>query len=138
MRYVGQGHEIAVPLPVEEYGAEHASLFLSAFEHEYTQLYGRTISGIDVEVLSWTLTLSAPVDHLENDTQSTAQEADDVSSSSQTMFDPRTSKRVEVPVLHRAQMRPGDSVAGPALITEAQTTTVVSSSFNATIDARAY
>jgi N-methylhydantoinase A len=54
------------------------------------------------------------------------------------MFDPRTSKRVEVPVLHRAQMRPGDSVAGPALITEAQTTTVVSSSFNATIDARGY
>jgi N-methylhydantoinase A len=138
MRYVGQGHEIAVPLPVEEYNEEHAGIFQQAFEREYTQLYGRTISGIDVEVLSWTLTLSAPQSRLEDNSQDQARQADDRSTTRQTMFDPGTSKRVEVPVLHRSRMRPGDTIDGPALITEAQTTTVVSSSYSAAIDARGY
>jgi N-methylhydantoinase A len=138
MRYVGQGHEIAVPLPVENYDVEHADIFLHAFEHEYTQLYGRTISGVDVEVLSWTLTLSAPLDHPENSTGDTAQKPAADASTRQVMFDPTTAQRIDVPVLHRAQMRPGDSIAGPALITEEQTTTVVSSSFNVSIDERGY
>ena len=38
-----------------------AEFFLRAFERAYTHLYGRTIGGIDVEVLSWTLTISAPI-----------------------------------------------------------------------------
>jgi len=138
MRYVGQGHEIAVPLPVEDYDVEHVGIFLRAFEHEYTQLYGRIISGVDVEVLSWTLTLSAPLDHQQNNVRGITRESDAGSPTEQTMFDPGTTSRIEVPVLHRARLRPGDSIAGPALITEEQTTTVVSSSYDASIDARGY
>ena len=32
----------------------------AAFDHAYEQVYGRTIPGLDIEVLSWTLVVSAP------------------------------------------------------------------------------
>ncbi|MGH8035803.1 MAG: hydantoinase/oxoprolinase family protein, partial [Lysobacterales bacterium] len=57
MRYVGQGHEIAVRLPLEVYGEPHAEVFKQAFEKAYIQLYGRIIDGVDIEALSWTLTI---------------------------------------------------------------------------------
>ena len=60
MRYVGQGHEIPVSLPLKTYGDQHGAIFRTAFETAYTQLYGRIIEGVDIEVLSWTLMISAP------------------------------------------------------------------------------
>jgi N-methylhydantoinase A len=61
MRYRGQGHEIAVPLPVRRYRDEQAGELLAAFETAYRALYSRVIPGVEVEVLSWVLLLSAPV-----------------------------------------------------------------------------
>ena len=53
MRYTGQGHEIAVPLPVRRYAPRDAALLRAAFEAAYRALYSRAIPGVDVEVLSW-------------------------------------------------------------------------------------
>ena len=55
MRYVGQGFEIAVDVPRLD-GDVRSRLGL-AFEAAYRTLYGRTIPGADVEILSWTLAL---------------------------------------------------------------------------------
>ena len=41
---------------------------------------------------------------------------------------------MEVPCFRRAQLRSGDFVRGPALIVEAQTTTLVSPGYDAIID----
>ena len=82
MRYVGQGHEIGVELPREVVGGgvggrgetrseansearsegdtEAAVALRAAFDRAYGTVYGRTIPGLDVEVLSWTLVVSAP------------------------------------------------------------------------------
>jgi N-methylhydantoinase A len=65
MRYVGQGHEISVPLPAGTLTAADADRIRAAFEAEYTALYGRTIPGQEPEILSWTLTVSAPTVHAE-------------------------------------------------------------------------
>ncbi len=60
MRYRGQGHEIAVPVPARTYRAEDAGELLAAFEAAYRVLYSRVIPGVEVEVLSWVLLLSGP------------------------------------------------------------------------------
>ena len=57
MRYVGQGHEIGVDLPAD---LENAAALREAFDRGYETVYGRTIPGLDIEVLSWTLVVSAP------------------------------------------------------------------------------
>ena len=136
MRYVGQGHEIPVALPVGEYSTAHAGAFRDAFEAAYTALYGRTIDGVDIEVLSWTLTISAPsADHKE-ETRAPSGTAAPEPIARQSLFDPAAASRIDAPVYLRDELQPGMRIDGPALITEDQTTTVVTSRFDASIDAR--
>ena len=134
MRYVGQGHEILVSLPVEVCTAEHRNRFRQAFEAAYTRLYGRIMPGIDIEVLSWTLTLSEPLIEtagvLPNEEPTTHSEP----SARQSLFDPGEEQRVDARVFMRETLKPGEIIEGPALITEDQTTTVVTTAWQATID----
>src|SRR5262249_28034820 len=60
MRYRGQGHEIGVQLPVRELTAADQPLLTELFETAYRRLYSRSIPGVEIEILSWVLTLSAP------------------------------------------------------------------------------
>ena len=136
MRYVGQGHEILVPLPVEDYGPHHAAVFREAFEAAYRRLYGRVIDGIGIEVLSWTLTLAAPARAARPSIA--AVEGDAGRLPPQPLFDPAGEAMVEARVVLRESLDPGESLAGPVLITEAQTTTVVPPAWRATVDARGH
>ncbi len=145
MRYVGQGHEIAVSLPVETYGDEHREVFRTAFEAAYRQLYGRTIDDIEIEVLSWTLTLTAR-DEKWLEKKGSAPRGDEKGARAtspeplcyQALFDPSIEGRVNAAVYLREQLQPGDRLMGPALITEDQTTTVVTSNYQASVDSRGY
>jgi N-methylhydantoinase A len=137
MRYVGQGHEIPVSLPVETYGDQHGAVFRAAFEKAYTRLYGRVIEGVDIEVLSWTLTISAPSKHAAEPPDAAGEarplpEPDGF----QSLFDPSVEESINAPVYLRERLCAGDRLQGPVLITEEQTTTVVTSNYQAVIDNR--
>ena len=54
------------------------------------------------------------------------------------VFDSATEKTVAAPVYARADLAPGNTVPGPALIVEDQTTTVVSSAFEAGVNSLGY
>ena len=56
----------------------------------------------------------------------------------QSFFEPFDARRVDIPVYFRESLAPGVRISGPALITEDQTTTVVTSSYDAEIDSRGY
>ena len=61
MRYSGQGHEITVPLPAGTLTESDGAAIRASFEAEYAKLYGRTIPDVEPEILSWTLTVAAPI-----------------------------------------------------------------------------
>ena len=117
MRYVGQGYEIAVEVPE----AVAARALRAAFDVAYERLYGRVIPGLDVEILSWTLTLRCPA------------------APAPVAAPPRRREggaacrrgRVE-----RAALAPGDRVLGPANIVEDQTVVVVPDGCRAVVDER--
>jgi len=135
MRYVGQGHEIAVSLPVEIYSKDHAEVFRGLFETAYKQLYGRTIDGVDIEALSWTLTISAPLSKQQKPAEMIGINPQVISPiKMQSFFDPVSMQRCDVPVYLREQISPGALISGPALIAEDQTTTVLTSHYDATVD----
>jgi N-methylhydantoinase A len=135
MRYEGQGHEIAVPLPVADYGPEHGDVFRAAFEEAYTRLYGRVIEGVEIEVLSWTLTLAAPRPRTTAGTASRRSGGPlPEPAGRQPLFDAACERWLEAPVYLRRDLAPAHRLPGPALIAEAQTTTVVSSRYDALID----
>jgi N-methylhydantoinase A len=54
------------------------------------------------------------------------------------VVDPLTGESQDVPTYRRESLRPGDVVAGPALIAEDETTTVVTAGFEARLNAIGY
>ncbi len=62
MRYRGQGHEIAVELPARAFTTADRVTLVELFEAAYSRLYSRSIPGVEVEILSWVLALSAPAE----------------------------------------------------------------------------
>ena len=138
MRYRGQGHEIAVPLPVRAYRAEDAADLLAAFEAAYRRLYSRVIPGVEVEVLSWVLLLSGPAPRDEDGAPGLPPPSHPAPARRRAVFDPDTADFVEVAIHERATLRPGAVVSGPAVIVEDETSTVVSRHFDARIDPFGY
>ncbi|MGC1884660.1 MAG: hydantoinase/oxoprolinase family protein, partial [Stellaceae bacterium] len=57
---------------------------------------------------------------------------------SRPVFDPETGEFIEVAILERGHLLPGAVIPGPAVIVEDETSTVVSRSFDARIDAFGY
>jgi N-methylhydantoinase A/oxoprolinase/acetone carboxylase beta subunit len=59
MRYRGQGHEIAVDLPKGEFTGSSREKLIKLYEAGYAATFGRTIPGLSVEIMNWTLRLAA-------------------------------------------------------------------------------
>jgi N-methylhydantoinase A len=138
MRYRGQGHEIAVPLPTRTYRDEDATPLRDAFESEYRRLYSRVIPGVEVEILSWVMLLSAPI-RTEAAVATPAPEPYSPDPASlRSVFDPETGEFVEVAIHERRDLKPGAFIPGPAIITEDETSTVVSRLFDARLDTLGY
>ena len=133
MRYVGQGHELAIDLPAGPYTESHRDRFTEAFERTYKNLYGHVIDGVDIEILSWTLMVSEPV--TQSLTPARLEPGAPLKAIGEhSVFDAETATRLDVPVYLREQLAANVYINGPALITEDQTTTVISSSFSASIN----
>ena len=58
MRYVGQGHEIAVRLPAHRLTAADVPAIRAAYDDEYTRFYNRPVPGSDVEILSYAVSVA--------------------------------------------------------------------------------
>ncbi len=144
IRYRGQGHEIAVELPVRDFSAADRSAITALFEGAYRRLYSRPIPGVDIEILSWVVSVSAPAEGV------LATAASDRKGGFETrpytpkphthrpVFDPDAGEFLDVPIYRRDDLAPGARIKGPAVITENDTSTVVSPLFDAHIDKFGY
>jgi N-methylhydantoinase A len=137
MRYRGQGHEIAVELPVREFVAADRSKIAELFEAAYRQLYSRSIPGVEIEILSWVIALSGSA---EGRLAAAARErpSDAKPRLRRPVFDPGTGEFTDMPVYWRPDLTPGTNIKGPAVIAEDETSTIVSPNFDARIDRFGY
>src|SRR4051794_37986103 len=135
MRYRGQGHEIAVPVPVRHYRDADGAELLAAFETAYRRLYSRIIPGVEVEVLSWVLLMSGPVPAAGDAVPALPPAFTPKPARRRMVFDSDTADFVEVAIHERAALGPGAVIPGPAVIVEDETSTVVSPLFDARIGA---
>src|SRR5262245_36595696 len=137
MRYRGQGHEIAVALPVRDFTADDRATIAELFEAAYRNLYSRAIPGVEIEILSWVVAVSAPAEgHLA--TAADEHPGEPQPRARRRLFDPAAGEFVEVPIYWRAELHPGARIKGPAVIAEAETSTVVGPLFDAHIDRFGY
>jgi N-methylhydantoinase A len=134
MRYHGQGHEIVVALPVRPLINDDAVTLHEAFETEYRRLYGRSVPGQQPEILSWTLSVTAPKPAGVGSSAAAGGSAPKPTGKRQ-MFDPTTSDYVEGTVYRRADIGLDVIIQGPAALSEDQTTTIVPGGFSASVNA---
>ena len=137
MRYVGQGHEVGVELPVRIHtprlGLDAPDVLLAAFEDEYRRLYERSIPYLEVEILTWVLLVST-MDEAPAPVVEPVQAAEAPPPSGQRrIVDTVTGESVTAPVYQRRDLPPGAQINGPAVIVEDDTATVVSGRFRARV-----
>ncbi|MEA2857037.1 MAG: N-methylhydantoinase [Methylobacteriaceae bacterium] len=135
MRYHGQGHELAVVVP-DDAPVTPESL-KALFERDYANQFGRVIPALSVEVLNWTLRLSAPEPRVEPCPPETSRRRI-TSKVMSEIVDPASGQSALAETHARADLVPGDVISGPALIIEDETTTFVAANHDAHVNARGY
>ena len=137
MRYQGQGHEIEVGLPAGAFQQRHLKALKERFTRVYHSLYGRAIPHLGIEIMSWSLTVATTV-KAPRRARAVSRRAARRARGKRRIFEPTQARWREVPAYERAALNAGDVVKGPALVTEDQTTTVVTAGFDAHVNALGY
>ena len=134
MRYRGQGHEITVRLPSRQLTADDRDLLQNLFDEAYEAHFTRTIPNLNVEILSWTLTL-ATERKLPASGGTVSALDPPAPAANRRLFDPASGNAVDAAIYRRADLQPGQSFEGPAILTEDETSTVVPPNFRALLNA---
>ena len=134
MRYAGQGWEIPVRLDAAPFDHLGGEFLANRFEKAYEEFFGRAIAGLAIEAIGWSVRVATRQRPVERVTRIEAAREVAVERT-RAIHDTGTDAVVEAAVVERDALSPGDRVTGPAVIVESQTTTWVSSSRQAVLQA---
>ncbi|QEW24123.1 Acetophenone carboxylase gamma subunit (plasmid) [Marinibacterium anthonyi] len=132
MRYVGQGHEIAVTLDAGTQALEDAAAMRAAYETAYKGMFNRVIPDAEIEVMTWSALVSTIPAAPARVEPATARPAPDPVGRRQITLGQRA---LTVPVYDRTTLVPGARVTGPAIVTEDETASFLPEEFDLSLDA---
>src|SRR6516162_3525980 len=135
-RYVGQGYGIPIALPIRTLLEADAAVLRNAFEQSYLQQSGLLIDGVDIEILAWTVTVATDVPEVELMVTVQNQPASPPSSWCD-IFDIGQGAWIKAGLYRRSDLPPGSSLAGPVIIVEESTSTVIGPGYDVAIAADA-
>jgi N-methylhydantoinase A len=122
MRYVGQGHEITVPLPDRQLPTKaFLDLLLANFTRLYRGLFGRTVSAA-VEVITWRLRASGEKDQI---VRPHARHFADALKGTRPVYFSELGTAAETPVYDHYKLPLDQPIRGPAIIEQRESTAVV-------------
>jgi N-methylhydantoinase A len=124
VRYAGQGHEIRIDLPDGPLGPSSLLAIRDAFETLYRSLFGRTGPEVPLEAISWRVVAAGPAPKVVLNVP-TADRATGALKGRRPVYFPEWQEHRPVEVYDRYLLAPGASLAGPAIIEERESTTVV-------------
>ena len=131
MRYSGQGWEIPVLLTAKQAMNPNANIFARCFEECYKKLFNRTVEDSEIEITLWAVNAATPAPPItpiktialgDKTTQATTQNL-------RKVFDTNTGEMINTAVISRADLQTGQWIEGPAVITEDETTIIVSANY---------
>jgi N-methylhydantoinase A len=137
MRYVGQGHEISVPLPPGVIGAAQVAAIRAAYDQEYAGFYDRPVPGSDVEVMSYAVTV-ATVPPVQAAAAPPVEPYDAAPIRTQGVRDTATGAVTDWPLYERGALRPGAQFGGPAIVVEAETSTLLGPGWHGRVTPEGY
>ncbi len=137
MRYVGQGHEIAVPLPARALTENDVVTIRAAYDAEYTKFYNRPVPGSDIEVMSYAVTV-ATVAPAAVGTAAAPTPHRAAAVGARKVLDTAAGTVSDWLVYERAALAPGACFDGPAIVAEAETSTLVGPGWTGRITGEGY
>ena len=126
MRYIGQGHEVPVPLPDGPLAPASSGALAAAFDTVYRSLYGRVAEGVPLEAVNWRVVVSGPRPSL--NLRAPAGGSTDAATAlkgERPIYLPQEGRHVAVPVYDRYKLAPGATFTGPAVVEERECTVIV-------------
>ena len=123
MRYVGQGHEISVPVPLGELMEGSEGALQAAFDASYKKLYGRLCEGVPVEAIHWRVTISGPEPEICGSGSIEEVAGDQGAEGQRDVLFAEGKCRTEVYKRHKLER--GVVLKGPAIVEEVESTTVL-------------
>ena len=133
MRYYGQGADVPVAIAYEAASASTGAAILAAFEEQYQKLYGRLVPNARPQVVTWRLTGHARTKghHFEwgdNRVKTTA-----ASRGTRSVYLPLVGDYRDIEVYDRYSVQPGQTLQGPLILEERESTIVVAVKSDVTI-----
>lgn len=134
MRYAGQGWEIPVSLPDRAFSADDEGMIEAAFRDRYAQFFGRAVEGPPIEFVTFSVKVqeihpAAKPQALQDQGQAIAADR------RRPVFDPALGCEQDSAIVERDTLAAGARISGPAIIVERETSTVVTSPFDAIVQA---
>ena len=137
LRYVGQGHDLPVPLDDRSLLQEDAKCLRSRFEELYQDIYGLRIEDMDIQSVSWSVTVATESERPSKARNPALQREHQVKGTRQ-IYDAGLKEMVDYSVYWRFDLEPGAEIVGPAVIAEDETSTIVPAHFTASINSLEY
>ena len=134
LRYAGQGQEIEVGVPDGPLTPAHLDHMVARFGAEYRRQFARVVPGMTVEWINWAVTASTETGSVAHIPTTPNASTAPQPVATRPLHIGEGGQEIQAHVYRRADLRPGDRCAGPALIAEPQTTTWVPSGFDLDVD----
>lgn len=137
MRYVGQGHEIRVPLAAGELSTASVPALKADFQRVYQELYERLGPPVNIEVLNWRVISAGPKPEVKLEITGGAGAVTAVTETqkgTRPAYFPEADGFVATPIYDRYRMTPGLRFTGPAIIEERESTVIVGPGSDCQID----
>jgi N-methylhydantoinase A len=139
MRYVGQGHEIPVPLPASVLGEADVALIRARYDQEYARFFDRPVPGSDVEIMSYAVVVTTVTEEVMAQPGSGSlfgAEATPVRT--QMVRDTTTGAVSEWAIYDRTALVPGVRIPGPSIVAEDETSTLIGPGWTAVVNGLGY
>ena len=139
LRYVGQGHDLRVALDDGPLTRGHGPALKARFEERYRSVYGLTIDGLDIQSVSWSVTVSTGAPAASRARMPAARIAAPANvRARRRIYDAGLAEIVSCPVYSRFELAQGTEITGPAIIAEDETSTFVPADFSAALNSLEY
>ena len=137
LRYVGQGHELAIELPPLDRGVDaFRREMLKRFAESYEALFGRTVANSPVEAITWRLRVSGPKgEPADVATKRRPDGKDAALKTHRSVYFDEIQGFISTPVYDYYALAQDVEVEGPAIIEQAESTIVVGPRAAAHVDA---
>lgn len=133
IRYRGQGFDIEVELPEQFMEADFRAELKLGFEEKYKLLFGRHITDVPIEIVSWRLSASCPRPDIKLRFEGEQINRGEASKGTRRVHFGQ-SGFVEAQVYNRYGLTAGTTFKGPAVIEERESTAVVGPDATVSVD----